>query len=223
MAPDGGAYVRVDDDGVALVSYADGEVGHALDSKAELHRLAEGGLKNGDLGRAVGAHKQPKRVLDVTGGLGRDACALAAMGCTVDVVERSPVLAALWQDVLERVDHDVVQRLRFQQAEAADALRALVDEELRPQVVLLDPMFPKRKKKALVKKELRAVKALLDDEDLFGDPDAEGSELVALAQQVATERVVVKRPVRAPPLGPVSFDKKGKVLRFDVWLVPQLT
>ncbi|MCP4503618.1 MAG: class I SAM-dependent methyltransferase [Deltaproteobacteria bacterium] len=211
-----------DDEPVELRSFVDGYVRHALESEAEIRRFSEQGLRQSDLGRAVGAHKKLGHILDVTAGLGRDACTLAAMGCQVTALERSPVLAALWEDALERSELEFVSSLSFRRGEALDVLKNMskLPKEERPQVVFLDPMFPERKKKAAVKKELRALKSLLVSEVLFGDPEVEGAALVQAAREVATERVVVKRPLRASPLGPVSFSRSSKVLRIDVLLTP---
>jgi len=62
-----------------------------------------------------------------------------------------------------------------------------------------------------VRKELLWLRELAGD-----DPDAE--DLLAVALEVAGERVIVKRPDDAPPLGPgptVSYP--GKLVRYDVY------
>src|SRR5690606_6881060 len=62
-----------------------------------------------------------------------------------------------------------------------------------PDVVYLDPMYPQRRKQALVKKEMRLLRRLVGD-------DGDAPELLAAALEAARRRVVVKRPRGAPSL-----------------------
>ena len=72
-------------------------------------------------------------------------------------------------------------------------------------------MFPHKQKSALVKKEMRVFQSLV------GRSDADG--LLEPARQLATKRVVVKRPDYAPPLAdvvtPNAVVTKGH--RFDIY------
>jgi len=78
--------------------------------------------------------------------------------------------------------------------DATRELEALVASgAVAPQVIHLDPMFPHRDKSALVKKEMRLFRTLAGN-----DPDA--PRLLEAALDVATHRVVVKRPRKAPPI-----------------------
>ena len=45
-------------------------------------------------------------MVDATAGLGRDAFVLASLGCTVTMLERHPVVAALLADGLARAKQD---------------------------------------------------------------------------------------------------------------------
>jgi 16S rRNA (guanine1516-N2)-methyltransferase len=84
----------------------------------------------------------------------------------------------------------------------------------QPDAIFIDPMFPpKRKKSALAKKSIRLVRQLVGD-------DADASELLASALQVARDRVVVKRADDAAPLrDKPSLSFGGKLARYDVYLV----
>lgn len=182
------------------------------------HRRRYGGGRGQPLARAVGmkAGYSPE-VVDATAGLGRDGFVLASLGCRVVLVERSPVVAALLEDALARARQDaligawVQGRLQLVQAEGAAYLRGLPAGR-RPDVVYLDPMFPERRKSALVKKEMRLFRELVGT-----DPDAPA--LLAAALACARRRVVVKRPKNAPPLqGP---EPSGAVVspntRYDIY------
>jgi 16S rRNA (guanine1516-N2)-methyltransferase len=156
-------------------------------------------------------------VLDLTAGLGRDSFILASLGCTVRMVERSPVVAALLADGIQRAKEDqalagIMARLSLMAGDSLEILRAWQGE--RPEVICIDPMYPHRGKSALVKKEMRLIRLLVGD-----DQDSDG--LLHAALGVATRRVVVKRPRLAPALtGPApSFAISGKNSRFDVYLL----
>lgn len=165
------------------------------------------------LARALG--RKVRTVVDATAGLGGDALRLAGLGCTVIALERSPWIAALLDDTLQRLRAGtgplagMAGRITLIHTDARQYLARPGD---RPDAVYLDPMFPvKRRKSAAVRKELLWLRELAGD-----DLDAEALLTAALA--TARERVIVKRPDHAPPLGPeptVSY--AGKLIRYDVY------
>lgn len=166
------------------------------------------------LARAVGRTRPLPAVLDCTAGLGRDAFILACLGYYVTAVERSPVLHALLIDGLSRLrarDPELVaDRLRIERGDA----RNRFDLNPPPQVVYIDPMFPQRRKSALVKQEMRILQRVVGDEE-------DGAVLLAAAREVATDRVVVKRPTDAPRLAPdSSYTVTARKVRWDVYLCP---
>jgi len=183
-------------------------------------RARHGSRTKEPLARAVGLKGAvTPSVLDATAGLGRDAFILATLGCQVRLVERSPLIAALLRDGLNRAAHhsatcNVVPRLHLQIGDACAVMAQLAETD-RPDVVYLDPMYPQRGKSALVKKEMRMLRALVGE-----DPDA--SQLLVAALHCARRRVVVKRPRLAPPLpGPApSHTLTGSTTRFDIYLPP---
>ena len=173
-----------------------------------------GGLKEA-VAKAVGVKgNYHPTVFDATAGLGRDAFILANLGCTVTMTERSPIVAALLEDGLQRgIADPAVQRMRLLNVPALQAMQNWQDEQ--PDVVYLDPMFPHRKKSAAVKKDMRLFQLLLG-------PDLDADGLLAPARQLAKKRVVVKRPANAPYLAECkpSIEMKGKANRFDIYLNP---
>ena len=81
-------------------------------------------------------------------------------------------------------------------------------------VVLIDPMHPPRKKTALVKAEMRAIR------DIVGF-DEDQRLLIETALAVAAKRVVLKWPARAAPLAGLraaSHQITGKSIRYDVFM-----
>ncbi len=160
------------------------------------------------LARALG--RRARTVVDATAGLGGDALRLAGLGCTVIAVERSPWIAALLDDALERLRAgagtlaDLAGHVTLIHADAREFLAGHGD---RPDAVYLDPMFPpRRRQSAAVRKELLWLRELAGD-----DPDADALLTAALAS--ARERVIVKRPHHAPPIGDVIGGTPGTRFR----------
>lgn len=191
-----------------LVDFVGGKAGH---------RRKFGGGKGQDIAKAVGLNKgATPHVLDGTGGLGRDAFVLATLGCTVTIIERSPVIAALLQDGIQRAQLDsetrpIANRLSLINDDSRAAMQQMVVDGKQFDVVYLDPMFPHREKSALVKKEMRIFQDLLS-----GDSDAD--ELLEPAMVLAGYRAVVKRPRLAPDLDgkEPTYRLEGKACRYDI-------
>lgn len=205
-----------DDFGADQCIYVDFLAGRAA------HRRRFGGGRNQPLARAIGLKGGANpTVVDATAGLGRDAFVLACLGCTVDLVERSPVVAALLRDGLSRAAQDleigpmIKHRLHLVPNDGRSYLRNLPADQ-RPAVVYLDPMYPHRRKSALVKKEMRILRSVIGD-------DEDAPELLAAALAVARQRVVVKRPRSAPVLkGPEpTFQILAPNTRFDIYRTQQ--
>lgn len=85
------------------------------------------------------------------------------------------------------------------------------------QVVYLDPMFPHNDKSALVKKEMRAFRPVVGD-------DLDADQLLDAALAIAENRVVVKRPRKAPFLADrkPSLQFQGKSSRYDIYPLKKL-
>ncbi len=172
--------------------------------------------------RAVGfREKRPPSIIDATGGLGRDSFLLAAAGCQVEIFERVPVVAALLADGLERAflepeTTEIARRIKLTCMDSLIRLQTMHESNETTEVVYLDPMFPKRQKSALVKKESQMLQLLAVE-------DKQPQLLLAAALAATKKRVVVKRPIKSPPLtGPSpSHTLTGKTIRFDVYMIPE--
>ncbi|MBK5008460.1 class I SAM-dependent methyltransferase [Pseudomonas sp. S60] len=180
------------------------------------HRRQFGGGNGQMIAKAVGiAQGIRPQVLDATAGLGKDAFVLASLGCRMTLIERQPLIAALLEDGLARAQRDeevgpIVARMRLLTGNAIERMRGWEGEP--PQVIYLDPMFPHRDKSALVKKEMRVFRPLVGD-------DLDAPALLEAALALASHRVVVKRPRKAPIIeGPKpSHSLEGKSSRYDIY------
>ncbi len=184
------------------------------------HRRRFGGGVSQPLARAAGLKRGWRpRVLDATAGMGRDGFVLAALGCELTLLERSPVIWALLEDGVRRARaaedpelRAIAQRMIVRHADAIRYLERLSERDA-PDVVYLDPMYPHRRKSARVKKEMSLFRALVGD-----DPDSEA--LLQAARGRAGYRVVVKRPTQAGYLGDASptMSIESPNTRYDVYV-----
>ncbi|MCW8931750.1 MAG: class I SAM-dependent methyltransferase [Gammaproteobacteria bacterium] len=197
------------------------------------HRRLFGGGKGQTMAKAVGLNKHfDLTILDATAGMGKDAFVFASLGAKVILMERSPISAALLTDALQRASmedtiSDIISRMNFIFGDARKLTtekQPQIEDEIsldnsipqlkeEPDVVYLDPMFPHRKKSALVKKEMLAFQSLIGD-------DKDSDELLSVCLHLAKKRVVVKRPIKAPYLNAQkpSLSMNMKKHRFDIYL-----
>jgi 16S rRNA (guanine1516-N2)-methyltransferase len=169
------------------------------------------------LARAVGLKPGvPLVIVDATAGLGRDAFLLASLGAEVTLIERSAGVHALLSDGLARAAKantalaEIAGRMTLVHGDSIALL-----PQLRPDVVIVDPMHPPRRGAALVKQEMRQLR------DLVGaDPDSLALMEAALAS--ARKRVVLKWPLRAAALEGLrapSHAIAGNTVRYDVFVI----
>ncbi|AEA96307.1 16S rRNA methyltransferase [Alteromonas mediterranea] len=184
-------------------------------SPASLYRKQHGGGRKEPIVKAIGLKgNEGWHVVDATPGLGRDAFVLVSVGCKVTMIERSPIVAALLEDGIRRLAlsfPELAAKMSLQHGNSAEVMQYFTGENVN--AIYLDPMFPHKKKSALVKKEMRLFQQLLGH-----DPDADA--LLPPALKLATHRVVVKRPNSADVLAgeKPSMAIESKKHRFDVYL-----
>ena len=180
------------------------------------HRLLFGGGRGQDLPKAVGmkAGLTP-RITDVTAGLGRDAFLLASLGSKVTLIERSDIMYSLLRDGMEEarqqggIHAEIINRMTLIHGDSIELLPSL-----NPEIVLVDPMHPARKKSALVKAEFREIREIVG-------VDNDQLTLIETALATASKRVVLKWPAHASALDGVkacSHQIIGKSIRFDVFM-----
>lgn len=183
---------------------------------AMAHRRLHGGGAGQMIAKAMGLQPGVRPpILDATAGLGRDAFVLAQLGCRVSLIERHQVIAALLADGIRRALLDpvvgpIVARMELRQGNAISLMASW--EGAAPQVIYLDPMFPHREKSSSVKKEMSLLRPLVGDDD-------DAPALLDAALFLASHRVVVKRPRKAPSIlgHKVGYTLEGKSSRFDIY------
>jgi 16S rRNA (guanine1516-N2)-methyltransferase len=185
-------------------------------SKKMHYRREHAGLRSELVARAIGLRPQDSPfIVDSTAGLGRDSFILASLGFTVTMLERSSVIHQMLEDALLRAKEavpDIVNRMHLVHADAIEWLKQLPLDQ-RPDVIYIDPMFPKRKKSASVKKDMVFMQELLGK-------DSDHATLFQMACDCAKYRVVVKRPRLAAKISEraANFCLNGKSSRFDIYL-----
>jgi len=181
-----------------------------------LHRLKYGKGRGQNLAKAVGMKFNKNRtIIDATAGLGYDAFILASLGANVTLIERSEKIHGLLKDgISEAILYGgeiskIVDRMDLLFGDSKDILPSI-----SPEVVLIDTMYKDRKKSALVKNNMRLVREVVGS-----DPDY--IDLINVALNCASKRVVIKQPRYAEPLKDIktcSHQILGKTIRFDVYV-----
>ena len=156
------------------------------------------------LGKALG-REEKQLVWDLTGGTGRDGLSFYLWGHEVHLFERNIVTAALLIDALRRAP-ELKDRIQITFGEASKT-----SQSETPDAIYYDPMYPEEVKKSRPKKEMALFKILTS-----GDHDQE--EVLNWAITSGAKRIILKRPVKAPPSEPKPTAVfKGKTVRFDLW------
>jgi 16S rRNA (guanine1516-N2)-methyltransferase len=186
---------------------------------AVAHRLKFGGGRGQDLAKAMGLRKgKTPQIIDATAGLGRDSFLLASLGANVTLIERSEKMHALLDQGMKQAAREggefreIIGRMTLLKGDAKDLL-----PELSGEAILIDPMHPPRHNSALVKQELRQVREIVGTDD-------DAADLVRVALEHASNRVVLKWPAKADPiegLKACSHQILGKTTRYDVFMVSQ--
>lgn len=157
---------------------------------------------------------------DCTAGMGEDSLILAAAGFRVTFCEYNPVVAEHLRECLKNALNDdenpqlkvIASRMELMEGDSVEIMKRLFSEAdaPRPDLILLDPMFPERKKSSLVKKKLQLIQQL-------EKPCADEETLLKTAMASGAGRIIVKRPVKGPYLAGVKpgYSISGKVIRYD--------
>lgn len=189
------------------------------------HRVKFANSYKQPLAKAIGVtNKSKPTVLDITAGLARDAYVLYSLGCSVTMVEASAVLATMIQQAIDysnQTDNENIINCESFKIVNSDSLTYMQNLNIEvPDVIYMDPMYPERKKSALVKKDMQILHKLI------GPPSDElNRNLLNQALQLARQRVVIKRPENASEIDgpPPTLKFSSKKTRYDVYVIKALT
>jgi 16S rRNA (guanine1516-N2)-methyltransferase len=190
------------------LSYFSVEMGEMFfDFEADLryHGRQNYAISKEPLARALGLVGHPQKTIwDATCGTGQDALLISFFKGKLVAFERHPAIFLLLQDAKIRssVDFDIV----FADPSMSTSI-------VRPEVIYYDPMYPEKKKSALARKEMRIFKKVVGE-------DQDSENFLAWALTMATDRVVVKRPLHAIPIkNNPDASYKGKSTRYDMYKI----
>jgi 16S rRNA (guanine1516-N2)-methyltransferase len=224
----GGLELRLPDErpGTGVTAAVDDVLRRPLDARHPLRRIVRGLAESSDPAASP--------IIDATAGLGGDAAvaALAAPDRTVLACERHPLIGAVLEDGIRRaraVGHDPASRIRVLPLDARTILRwfARRDPETgdrvrpAPALVILDPMFPpRRKSSALPPKPMQRLRDLAETPTVE-DAERETADLLHDAAASGAARIVLKRPPEADwptdVIGRPTFEIETRLVRWGVW------
>jgi 16S rRNA (guanine1516-N2)-methyltransferase len=189
------------------------------------HRQQFGGGRGQAIAKAIGMRSGvTPSVLDTTAGMAGDAFILATLGCSITLLERSPIIFALIEDAVQRASLSesfaevLEQGFTIANREANEYIREQVEAGISPpDVIYIDPMYPHKKKSALVKKDMQILQRLHGTDDNAG-------ELLDIALAYARKRVVVKRPIQAETISEKKPNTciKSKKTRYDIYTIEKM-
>ncbi|SFO38317.1 16S rRNA (guanine1516-N2)-methyltransferase [Pseudobutyrivibrio sp. JW11] len=199
------------------LTLTDGELSIMVDFREMLPRLKQSNLQREMLVKAarIKGQPMPQTIIDATAGFGEDSLILAAAGFQVQLYEFDEVIAALLKDGMERAMEipelkEAVGRMKLVWGDSTEGMKNL---DFKPDIVLLDPMFPARQKSALIKKKFQLIQRL-------ESPCSTEEQLLDAAVAADPKRIVIKRPLKGPYLADrkPSYSLEGKAIRYDCFV-----
>ena len=206
------------------LTLTDGKLSLCADLSDSIRRIKQDNLSRELLVRTAklknkanpdnGAANSRPLAIDATAGFAEDSILLAAAGFDVVMYEYDAVIAALLEDALQRAAESDNDKLRAAVAHMklinADSIEAMRHLQERPDVILLDPMFPAREKSALIKKKFQLLQRL-------EQPCTDEESLLNAAMTAHPHKIVIKRPLKGTYLAAhkPDYSIKGKAIRYD--------
>lgn len=158
---------------------------------------------------------EPRSVLDISAGLGKDALSLANLEAQVSMVEANPyIYLMLYSGIHEIKQSPSAISSNISLLACQDAKTVLTQSNRTYDVIYFDPMFPERKKSAKVKKEMQYFHQVVGED--HNQPD----EIFTEAVKQARKRLVIKRPKGSDFYADQkpNYSLESKVIRYDIYL-----
>lgn len=164
-------------------------------------------------------------LVDATLGTGIDALLLTNIAEKVLGFEENFYIYLLLKDAIYRAQKADILRAELEKLEIrnANSTQALQELNNSPEVIYLDPMFSDLNTKSQPKKNMNFMREILHsnlentanaDEEMQTEKT---TQLLQTARKIASEKVVIKRPLRAKQDKQTTYQIKGKSIRFDVY------
>ena len=208
--------LALEDNGEGLC-LTDGELSIMADFREMLPRLKQSNLQREMLVKAarIKGQEMPQTLVDATAGFGEDSLILAAAGFQVRLYEFDEIIAALLQDCMDRASRipELEEAICRMALVCGDSVEGMKQLDFKPDIVLLDPMFPTRQKSALIKKKFQLIQRL-------ESPCSTEEDLLDAAILANPKRIVIKRPLKGPHLAgrKPSYSLEGKAIRYDCFV-----
>ena len=164
-------------------------------------------------------------VWDFTAGLGIDSILLLSAGWKVYMFERNPIIGALLEDALIRFKSKEIELGSNINLLQLDPTSLIINNTLNdfnilsPNVIYLDPMYTPSfiGRKSKVNKGMQLLHEIIGMEECLDENN--NQKLFDTALSMTTSRVVVKRPLRSPPLASAIPHEtlRGSTQRFDIY------
>lgn len=175
-------------------------------------------LRKEPIAKALGIKGDRSSIVwDLTCGTGKDSLLLLAFGARVCAFERNGPIFRLLSDAHKHLDPTLRELFILNEGDARYLDLSILP---KPDALYLDPMYQEaegKARKALPRKEMRLFRLLAGD-----DQDAKEllSWALAFAKEQGIGRVVVKHPLKAPPLlAGVVHSYEGKSTSYDLYRV----
>lgn len=205
-----------------------------FNNKKNTYRRHKANPKTEPLAKAIAfSYKNPPQILDLTAGLGQDALVLASLGCTVTMIERDNVVAALLDNAMQRFSQQAKNNTQNKPQDLACSQRMHLyhNESLKiiknPQstygtninntnetITKLEDKITKNEFDVIYldpmfpeqsyKKSLVKKNIRMLRAIIRSDTSSAPEELLNYSLKTNVKRVVVKRPADALPLGGIT-------------------
>jgi 16S rRNA (guanine1516-N2)-methyltransferase len=151
-------------------------------------------------------------VLDMTGGLGRDAILFALAGFNVTVVENNPYLTIILR-YLQESFASILFDFRVVHGNSHQLLQTIDDNF---DFIYYDPMFEDGKN-ALAKKDMQLIDKFIEFSGSLNDEKLTNEEILKLALSKSHKFIVKRDNKQATLAAKPTYQKLGKTIRFDVY------
>ena len=203
------------------LSLRQGNLSMMGDFEEMIPRLKQSNLEHEMLVKAArikGEDPRSLQILDATEGMGEDSLILSAAGFNVLMYEYDAIIAELLIDTIKRAMNEdalkeIVSRMEAHSGDSIKVMSTASEADKKVDIILLDPMFPERKKSGLIKKKFQLLQQL-------ECPCSNEEELFAAAKAANPRKIIVKRPAKGPFLAGAkpSYSVPGKAIRYDCYI-----